>query len=460
MFNMPALKRHLLTFGIGLVIGLCGALFYYLSSSGNGETASTARRVPGDHRTTTSVESGDLLNELKERHKTYSRTHARKDGVLLREVIAVYMRTNAEECLSVLQDLGLTSMVSLAGLSDLSSIADTGDLESVLKVASKLDARIVDPMVTEAFQKKIASDPAKAFEYISFLPSFLRGKLATELAEKWGEKDGPAAAKAFFKYQRGGAWTNQFSVALAGWGKHDPEGAFRYLVSIDDASANVHSLIDSFIVQLARTNVDGAARIIAERVKEVNGNGISLDSVFREFAKQNSRQAFEAALRLPSETAQWQALMEIGGYSAIRNPEFALEVAARVPTSEYSLAMAKKAALWLAYQRPADPYSVAERQPDPIQRSAAIGGVTEGLFKRKGIAGVSEAIRHGITSKAPEWLESAGSFILETNPPAGTNGKASVEWRTIPRDLSAAILRHAEANWPADRVALLKSRIQ
>ena len=108
-----------------------------------------------------------LRDELLSRFRSFVNSRSRHSEVLLEEIVSAYMRAdaarNAPRCSVPLKALGWLSLESSYSIA---SRVDLDDLVGVLGNASKMDGRMADSLITEAFKRKIESDPATAFRFI------------------------------------------------------------------------------------------------------------------------------------------------------------------------------------------------------------------------------------------------------------------------------------------------------
>jgi hypothetical protein len=415
-----------------------------------------------------------LRDELYKRHQRYLGERSRHHRVLLDEIIAAYLRTEPEECLALLREWNLAYLVSQERLESL-LLDDSGDLGRALQLASSMSGKRGDALIRTAFRKKIASDPNQAFELLGSLPKYLVEELSSELARKWGARDGPKAAEAFLKCSTVSSWRTQFSDALRGWAGRDPEAAFQFLQQSPLLAPPLNR--GELLQSLALAYPSEAAKIL-------KAEGPLAGTRLSGLLQVDPQEALKLASGTPGSYGRNWQLQNIAGHIVDKDPGLALRTALEMPKSERSLFLIREAARKLGGTASQDSFALAEQQSDSYHREAAIAGVTEGLYRSRNVGGLAEVVQQGISSNNPEWLESAGSLILNGPPKymsfleystrldqqqeggniiisgAGSQMPKTPDWKTLDPEMTAALIQYAEKNWPAEKADALKKKFQ
>ena len=471
---MTAFRRTLAAGTISVAAGAFAAVFF----NGPLEYFTTKRGQPSEPTvpSTVAVRQVPLREAFKNRFEEYVGSQSRHSYTLLQEVVSCYMRADPAECLDLLRSMNALTLVSSRSLSGIDSQVDQRDFATLLGVASNVNQQTAGALITKGFRELILSDPLEAFKYVSSLPLNLRNDLAAELAESWGRRDGPDAANAFYNSEL------PFSVglcatALTAWAQTDLQGAYRHLMSLDVLGEKLDRLLGAFVGILGQKDARLGLRLLREHGGDMPEHARSgCRSLFRVLASQDGEAALGSAGSLPTDQLRYEALRGIVSvaYSGDSlSTELALRAAAQLPINAYSLKEIRTKTADIA-KTSADPFSLAERLTNPHQREAAADGVVEAIVKRKGVAGVTEIISRGLSSKHEEWLEAAGSFIVAPKAHAdsdplllaaagGNQGNPektdSRDWKLLPLEVKNPLLTYANKSWTSERVAVLRQKL-
>ena len=383
----------------------------------------------------------------------------------MEEIVSAYLRAAPEECVSCLRTWNALALLSSNSLASLDAQANAGDFSAILRLASNIDGRFGDELIKTAFVRLIEDDPTKAFQYLQSVPSYFREEFATKLALAWGERSGADACRAFTHC---GGLLNcriQFRAAVNGWSKHDPKGAFNYLLSLDPAEFNIQDFTQAYFTQNGKSIAKDPAVAIQmlNSYSEMAGPASepAVTGIFHNIAFDDPKNALRYADEIKGVVGHNAALGTIATVNLFIDPQTSIDIASQMPVSEKSLAILRRGVAKVAADS-ADPYSMAELQSNPYQRAAAVAGVTQGLYESRGATGVASVVERGLSSNEPEWLDAAARLVLEskgqTREKSG-NTKAS-GWSSLPQEVSDALANYAERNLPPEKAASLKAKLQ
>ncbi|MES2572077.1 MAG: hypothetical protein V4710_18725 [Verrucomicrobiota bacterium] len=467
---MSTFRRSLAAAAISITAGAFAALVFH----GSFENLISKKEPTTEPSGSSTVASRQikLREALESRFQSYLTSRSRHSYTLLQEVVACYMRADAAECLDTLRSLNALALVSPSSLAGIDSQVDVRDFASLLKVASTVNPQSAEALITKGFQQLISSDPLKAFEYLSFLPSNLRDKLGVELAESWGKRDGPGASNAFYKSGLR-MYEGLSAIALTAWAQSDLEGAYRHLLSMDVLGEKSDRQLGAFVRLLGRKDARLGAKLLAEHGGEMPEQAqVGCRSLVMDLARQDGEKALAWAGSLPTDKLRYQALWGIIATAVSSDSsatQLALRAAMQLPISEYSLRDIRLKTADIA-EKSANPFSLTDQIDNVYQREAAAVGVIQGIVARKGLAGLQEVVERGLSSKQEGWLEAAGSAILA---PADVNEFAAAivaaggkpktsearDWKLLPPEVKNALLRSANANWAPEKVRALQQKL-
>jgi hypothetical protein len=453
---MTAIQRSLAALTLGVAAGAISALFYEQVIVNQ-----IAKNTESERPTAVSagvIRQTQLRQALESRFSEYVANRSRHRYILLEEVVSAYMRTDAGDCLSLLRSMNALTLISSRSLAGIDSQIDLSDFATVLRAASDAAQFDRDALIADGFRELYLTDPAEAFEFLKYLPSHLRSKLASELAKSWARRDGPTAVDAFYK----GADFALCSDALAAWAESDLEGAYQHLLSLDARGNYRDQLTGSFLQALAETDARAGFRLIAAHADDLPMEAQpTCLNIYKAMAAQDPEGTLKSAGSLPTDQLRRAALAGIvlsSDPSKPRSLEFALAAAQQMPVSLYSLRAISQGAADIARTN-VDPFSVAEQLSDPYQFNAAVDGVTRGLVESKGMDGLSGIVRRGLSSNKGEWLDAAGSIIVAGKGAADANNINAGNWKSLPPDIAEALLSYANTNWDPEKVAALKGKL-
>lgn len=463
------MMRLVIAWIVGLAVGGGACLIFKLSAPE--QSAPIESNRPPDERRLGPVKQAFLREELVDRHRGYLAGRSRHRIVLLNEVVAAYMRAEPQECLDLLKSLNAAVLIP-ADASELLLPNDLDDFTHAFRMASENGGKRGDALIRSAFRRKIAADPAMAFHLLGSLPVYLVDQLSTELARSWGARDGPAAAHAFLTSSKVELWGNHFREAMSAWTAYDADAAFQFLENSPLLAPPVNR--SEFLKSLA-------LRYPHEAAKRVSADGRAAEIYFASLLQVDPNQAFELARNSPGDYMRNVQFQKVADMLNKKDPGVALQVAIQTPASEKSLFLIREAAKKLSNTQ--DPFAFAEQQNDAYQRAAAISGITEGLYRAKGVEGLSAIIARGVAANNEEWLESATSIIVDGLPREmsfmeyalrmeNEDQDASInwvvpaqeqkvrDWKQLPAAARTALIEHAKHRGPAERVAQLKELIE
>ncbi len=225
------LSRHQVTsLSAGLAVGaLCALALPWIAPGRPGE----ATRTQPAQSASKAIRQPYLRLELRRRFDEYLQDRSRHRMLLLQEIISAYLRTDAHECLALLYSWNARALVAERTLGNPITHIDSDDFAAVFRMASECDGRTGDPLIHQAFQRLIKSNPEKALSYHSSLPPHLREDLAMELAKSWAASDGAAAADAFFRTNKVHDWHRQaIDGVFQEWAKTKSDAAYKHLLSL------------------------------------------------------------------------------------------------------------------------------------------------------------------------------------------------------------------------------------
>lgn len=452
--RMPSLSKFpALAFPFWLVVGMgLGFVFgnWNLDSVSSNQQQSIQFSIPEtSFHVQQEAQIIALSEELRLRFREFQKQPNPSQIAALDEIIAVFMRTDPVECISVLSDLNSAGL----GQSFLEQTIDTNDVRQTLYHAGKIGGAVGEQLIREAFLKHIVEDPEDAALLLEYLPAHLRDSLAVELAKSWPLRNPSEAARKLLLL--GKRFVDAKKIAIGAWAKHDPVAAFEFVHNAEAIGyAEKHGMMDSLAKSAAEIKPGQAWEFLESHGQELLDyrafNGIIdlartlLNTAGPEMALEKLRSLDNVALRAAAAR----------GMAGMSPNKYFFEFMAEMPNTDASLKRIAGVAERLA-KADADPFALLSGQPDIYQHQAAVQGAAQGVIQSKGVDGIAAVLRKAVVSQDMDWLKATAEIVS-----SGSSGADRQDWKRLPPDLIVALLNYAESNLPRSKVDVLKSRFR
>lgn len=371
----------------------------------------------------------------------------------LLELLSAYLRADPLKCKALLSARRALALIN-------PDECNLTDVDKVLEYANHGGGAFMDEMITSAFKHLIETDPLKAFEYLSRVPSHKREEFAMELVRSWSKSDPRAATEAFLNSRvLGKLWREPLAAAVSTWFSADPAAAYKFLTSIDSPKFSVEDMIkDGMARILEEPNADAGfqKQLLDWYVENASDPNPALERLSI-VARFGGDRVFDLVDSLPNGISRLQALTDLAQGPNVIPAQIRLSAGSKLPVSNNSIAAVSTVAADLAHSGEV-PFGEIQQINDPFQRSAATAAATKATLETKGVNGIAEIIRHGVSSGEGEWLRSAANLISAQQPEStAASGDIAITWTSLPADLTTALVEYANRNLAADQAAKLNA---